>query len=123
EPISKPNPPTRVFAYAAGSGVNILWDTAGEYGPTTYTVLAVEDTTTRCTGTWSKTECLIPDLEIGTPYSFVVRASNAAGTSQPSKPSPYVIPYDSSHVWVEQVSNPTYDALFAVSWGSERLVA
>ncbi len=92
-PATTPGAPTAVSA-APGSGqATVSWTAPASNGGsaiTGYTVTSAPEGKT-CT-TSGATTCAVPGLTNGTPYTFVVTASNAVGASVASSPSTAVTP-------------------------------
>jgi alpha-tubulin suppressor-like RCC1 family protein len=93
-----PGAPTAVTASAGNAQATVAWTAPASNGGSTitaYTVVAVADATKTCavtTGSPLPTTCTVAGLANGTPYTFTVKAANAAGDSLPSPASAPVTP-------------------------------
>ncbi|HVQ49176.1 MAG TPA: fibronectin type III domain-containing protein, partial [Mycobacterium sp.] len=85
-PVAPPSAPTAVTGVAGDGQVTVTWAAPTSTGGspiTGYTVTATPGAKTcQTTGTLT---CTVPGLTNGTAYTFTVTATNAAGTSTPSK--------------------------------------
>ncbi len=93
-PVTVPAAPTSVLAAAGNAQVVVSWTASASTGGsaiTGYKAMAVADTTKSCTTTGALT-CTISGLTNGTAYTFVVKATNAVGTSVASTASATATP-------------------------------
>jgi large repetitive protein len=102
-PASPPGAPTGVTASAANASASVSWTPPADNGGsavTSYTVTASDSTTPAnggetCTYTVSDPEtdtCTVTGLANGDSYTFIVTATNTAGTGPASDPSNAVTP-------------------------------
>lgn len=93
-----PDAPTSVTASAGNAQATVTWTVPvsdGGSAITSYTAVAVADATKTCsvaTGSPLPTTCTVAGLANGTPYTFTVKATNAAGDSLASSASAAVTP-------------------------------
>jgi Fibronectin type III domain len=88
-----PDPPTRVNAHAGDASAKVLWRAAPANGsPLTEYVVSVTPGDRSVTVPATATSAHVDGLVNGTTYTFVVRATNAIGTSPDSLPSQSVTP-------------------------------
>ena len=110
-PATKPDAPRNVRAVAGNTRATVYWSTPESNGGaaiTAYTATASPGGRT-CITTGALT-CEITGLTNGTAYTFVVSATNSAGTSDPSSASDPVTPN----------SEPT-EGVTTLSWGLDRI--
>lgn len=92
-PPMPPGSPTGVVGAPRDGGVSVSWQAPQDDGGSAisgYTVTSNPDGST-CTTTGA-TSCVVAGLTNGTPYSFTVTATNAAGTSAASPASEPTVP-------------------------------
>ncbi len=93
-PLRPPAAPEDIAAEAGDQSVTISWSPASpEANPATSFTVATVGGGPTCTWTTGPYTCEIRGLTNGTPYTFTVSASNAAGTSDASAPSPTTTPF------------------------------
>jgi hypothetical protein len=93
-PFTTPSVPTNVTAVAGNASAIVTWTAPADDGGapiTGYTIQAVDDTIV-VTVDGATTSTTITGLTNGRAYLFTVVATNAAGVSLPSLPSPAVVP-------------------------------
>ncbi len=93
-PATVPDAPTGVVGAAGNAQVTVSWSAPADDGGATisgYTVTASPGGAT-CSWTVGPLSCTVAGLTNGTPYTFVVTATNNAGTSVPSTASGPVTP-------------------------------
>ena len=108
--IQVPSAPSDVSGVAGNTQVEVSWaapTSDGGSAITGYTVTASPDGAT-CSTT-GELSCTVPGLTNGTPYTFTVTATNVAGISPPSAPSPAVTPLDSGEPPVDPPVEPPVD--------------
>lgn len=114
--FGRPDPPTAVAARAVSvaDSVDVSWQPGAANGsPIDAYEVSGGGRTQQC----AASPCLISGLPLGEPVSFVVRAHNEAGWSDPSTPSPAIT--------IEQVPGPpanfvvagTGDGSVSLAWG------
>lgn len=92
-PFGPPGPPLNVVGNGAvgSASVFVTWTAPASNGGsaiTRYAARAVEDSSRQCvTSTGTATGCTVNGLTVGVPYTFVVKAANAAGEGPASAPS------------------------------------
>jgi titin len=90
-----PHPPSDVLALAGDARATVSWTAPGYAGSsaiTGYRAHAVEDTSRQCAAGAALGACTITGLRNKATYTFVVRALNKHGGSDPSLPSLTVVP-------------------------------
>ena len=111
-----PGAPTKVTAQAGDGSASVSWRAAPANGsPLTEHVVTLEPGGHEVTVPAPATTVEVDGLANGTPYTVVVRATNAIGTSPDSLPSPPVTPA----IRPEQVARPTVrikDQRVVVRW-------
>lgn len=93
-PSGPPDPPTDVSALASNGQATVSWTAPASDGGspiTSYNVTSTPGSLTATVG-GSTLSAVVTGLSNGTPYTFVVGASNAAGASAPSVPSATTTP-------------------------------
>ena len=113
----------RVMTVVAGNGsVAVSWMGPADDGGlpiTDYTVVSTPDAKT-CASTGSELSCVVSGLTIGSPYSFVVTATNEAGstTSAPSASVAPKLPWREEPVFTSAVPG---NAKVELRWTQARL--
>ena len=102
-PAGPPSPPTGVIAQAQNGKVLVAWIPSADNGSKVlrYTVTSSSSSKQSCTSTTSS--CTVSGLRNGESYFFLVKATNALGTSNPSAASNEVTPSALGH-------RPAHDA-------------
>ena len=92
--ITAPDPPMAVQATAGAESAVVTWSPSGVTGGSPVTGFTVTSTPDgkSCTATAFEVSCSVLGLTDGQAYTFVVTATNHAGTSQPSSPSEPITP-------------------------------
>ncbi len=91
-PKDRPSPPTGVTATASSGQVAVSWQAAADNGAPVMTYLVTSTPESRTCVTSGTLSCTVTGLTNGTPYTFVVTATNSAGTSDASSASSAVVP-------------------------------
>ncbi len=91
-PVSVPGPPTGVTGDSANASVVVSWTEPVSTGGTPITSYTVTSAPGGRTCTTGGTSCTVNGLANGTPYTFTVVATNAAGSGAPSSTSAPVAP-------------------------------
>ncbi len=95
--VGVPTAPQAVQARPGPGSASVTWlpPILGSAPVTSYTVTATPGGAT-CTWTTGPLTCSFSSLHAGTPYTFIVRAVNAKGTSPPSAGTTAVVPWSGS---------------------------
>jgi len=92
---SVPGAPTGVVATTGASGVlTVSWTAPTSTGGSPILSYTITSTPGSIVKTSATTSVTYTGLTNGTPYTFIVTATNVAGTSLPSSPSAGVAPFD-----------------------------
>ena len=93
-PIGPPGSPTNVHAVGGNGAATVTWEAPVDDGGSPITVYTVTSSSEELSETTisGTTTAVIAGLTNGVPYTFVVTATNAAGTSESSAPSNPVTP-------------------------------
>ena len=117
---SLPSKPTAVIATEWDASAIVSWTAPTVTGGTIsgYTVTSTPDGKT-CTWTSGPLTCTVPSLTNGTPYTFIVTATNGVGTGPASDPSNSVTPLAAAVPGAPtNVSAIGFDSSAVVSWSA-----
>ncbi len=114
-PATVPGQPGQVTAERGNARAEVSWAAPSDDGGATVTDYLVTAVPGGATCTTSGTSCVVTGLTNGTPYGFLVTATNRVGTGLPSLPSDPVVPAMVPDA-PQDVTGVGGDGEVAVSW-------
>jgi hypothetical protein len=115
---SAPGIPSNVTGTAGDSSVTVSWTAPPSNGSpiTSSKAMVSDDSTKSCTAAGTATTCTITGLVNGTPYTFIVSATNAVGTGSSSFVSEEVTPIGRPLAPLSPQASIAGTGMITVSW-------